>query len=248
MHRVAFIIAMLLLPCAAFASLFGGNTTASGTSTITAATRHQFIGSPVYIQIFKEERTLELWVKNGEQYQLANSYRICDYSGGLGPKRKQGDFKSPEGFYSVSRSQLKPDSRFYKAINIGFPNQYDRDHGYDGKYLMIHGACVSVGCYAMTDNGIDEIFEFVTGALVFGQPRVQVSIFPFRMTDQNMERHKHSYYRDFWQQLKPGYDYFTTNHVPPVVSVNNGNYVVSGPSTGIIQPQLASNYTVSEAK
>ncbi|MDI5817489.1 hypothetical protein MJI46_32940, partial [Salmonella enterica subsp. enterica serovar Cerro] len=41
-------------------------------------------------------------------------------------------------------------------------------HGYDGKYLMIHGACVSVGCYAMTDSGIDEIFQFVTAALVFG--------------------------------------------------------------------------------
>ena len=248
MHRIALVIAMLLLPCASFASLLGGNTATSGTSTITAATRHQFIGSPVYIQIFKEERTLELWVKNGEKYQLANSYRICDYSGGLGPKRKQGDFKSPEGFYNVTRSQLKPDSRFYKAINIGFPNQYDRDHGYDGKYLMIHGACVSIGCYAMTDTGIDEIFEFVTGALVFGQPRVQVSIFPFRMTAQNMERHKHSYYRDFWQQLKPGYDYFESNKQPPVVSVNNGNYVVSGPTTGIIQPQLASNYTVPEAK
>ncbi|AFJ48201.1 peptidoglycan meso-diaminopimelic acid protein amidase [Shimwellia blattae] len=248
MHRIAFVIAMLLLPCSSFASLLGGNTATSGSSTITAATRHQFIGSPVYIQIFKEERTLELWVKNGEKYQLANSYRICDYSGGLGPKRRQGDFKSPEGFYNVTRSQLKPDSRFYKAINIGFPNQYDRDHGYDGKYLMIHGACVSVGCYAMTDTGIDEIFEFVTGALIFGQPRVQVSIFPFRMTDQNMARHQHSYYRDFWQQLKPGYDYFAANHQPPVVSVNNGNYIVSGPTTGIIQPQLASNYTVSEAK
>ncbi len=94
----------------------------------------------------------------GEQYQLLDSYKICNYSGGLGPKRRQGDFKSPEGFYSVQRNQLKPDSRFYKAINIGFPNAYDRAHGYDGKYLMIHGACVSVGCYAMTDSGIDEIF------------------------------------------------------------------------------------------
>jgi hypothetical protein len=73
---------------------------------------------------------------------------------------------------------------------------------------MIHGACVSIGCYAMTDSGIDEIFQFVTGALVFGQPSVQVSIYPFRMTDANMARHKYSYYADFWKQLKPGYDYF----------------------------------------
>lgn len=160
-----------------------------------------------------------------------------------------GDFKSPEGFYNVTRSQLKPDSRFYKAINIGFPNAYDRAHGYEGKYLMIHGDCVSVGCYAMTDSGIDEIFQFVTGALVFGQPSVQVSIYPFRMTNANMERHKYSYYADFWKQLKPGYDYFQQTHKPPVVSVTDGRYVVSKPlSHEVVQPQLASNYTLPETK
>ncbi len=93
----------------------------------------------------------------GEQYQLLDSYKICKYSGGLGPKQRQGDFKSPEGFYSVQRNQLKPDSRYYKAINIGFPNAYDRAHGYEGKYLMIHGDCVSIGCYAMTNQGIDDL-------------------------------------------------------------------------------------------
>ncbi|SUH17496.1 transpeptidase [Salmonella enterica subsp. enterica] len=155
------------------------------------------------------------------------------------PETRQGDFKSPEGFYSVQRNQLKPDSRFYKAINIGFPNAYDRAHGYDGKYLMIHGACVSVGCYAMTDSGIDEIFQFVTAALVFGQPSVQVSIYPFRMTDANMQRHKYSYYKDFWAQLKPGYDYFEQTHKPPTVSIVDGRYVVSKPlSHEVVQPQL----------
>ncbi|STN26473.1 membrane protein [Escherichia coli] len=165
----------------------------------------------------------------GEQYQLLDSYKICKYSGGLGPKQRQGDFKSPEGFYSVQRNQLKPDSRYYKAINIGFPNAYDRAHGYEGKYLMIHGDCVSIGCYAMTNQGIDEIFQFVTGALVFGQPSVQVSIYPFRMTDANMKRHKYSNFKDFWEQLKPGYDYFEQTRKPPTVSVVNGRYVVSKP-------------------
>ncbi len=114
---------------------------------------------------------------------------------------------------------------------------------------MIHGACVSVGCYAMTDSGIDEIFQFVTAALVFGQPSVQVSIYPFRMTDANMQRHKYSYYKDFWAQLKPGYDYFEQTHKPPTVSIVNGRYVVSKPlSHEVVQPQLASNYTLSEAK
>jgi murein L,D-transpeptidase YafK len=246
MRKIALIIAMLSMPFFSFASLLNSSGVAA---PVGKDSRQQLMGSPVYIQIFKEERTLELWVKMGEQYQLLNSYRICNYSGGLGPKQRQGDFKSPEGFYSVDRSQLKPDSRFYKAINIGFPNDFDRAHGYEGKYLMIHGACVSIGCYAMTDSGIDEIFQFVTGALVFGQPRVQVSIFPFRMTDANMERHKYSTYINFWKELKPGYDYFAANHQPPGVAVVSGNYVISKPAVMTpVQPQLASNYKLTEEK
>ena len=245
MRKIAFFIAMLLIPCLSFAGLTASN---SSTTPISKEYKQQLMGSPVFIQIFKQERVLELYVKMGEQYQLLDSYNICNFSGGLGPKRKQGDFKSPEGFYSVQRNQLKPDSRFYKAINIGFPNAFDRAHGYEGNYLMIHGACVSVGCYAMTDNGIDEIFQFVTAALVFGQPNVQVSIYPFRMTDDNMQRHRYSTYIDFWKQLKPGYDYFVAKHQPPVVSVADGNYVVNKPLSGAIQPQLASNYRLPETK
>ncbi|MGI8201469.1 peptidoglycan meso-diaminopimelic acid protein amidase [Klebsiella pneumoniae] len=246
MRKIALFIAMLLLPCVSFAGLLSSN---SPTTPVSKEYKQQLMGSPVYIEIFKEERMLDLYVKMGETYQLLDSYRICNYSGGLGPKQRQGDFNSPEGFYNVTRSQLKPDSRFYKAINIGFPNAYDRAHGYEGKYLMIHGDCVSVGCYAMTDSGIDEIFQFVTGALVFGQPSVQVSIYPFRMTNANMERHKYSYYADFWKQLKPGYDYFQQTHKPPVVSVTDGRYVVSKPlSHEVVQPQLASNYTLPETK
>ena len=204
MRKIALFIAMLLIPCMSFAGLLGSN---SSTTPVSKEYKQQLMGSPVYIQIFKEERTLDL------------------------------------------RNQLKPDSRFYKAINIGFPNAFDRAHGYEGKYLMIHGACVSVGCYAMTDSGIDEIFQFVTGALVFGQPNVQVSIYPFRMTEANMARHKYSVYTDFWKQLKPGYDYFEQTHKPPVVSIVNGRYVVSKPlSHEVVQPQLASNYAVPETK
>lgn len=228
MRKIALFTAMLLVSRALFASAPGKEY------------KQQWLGSPVYIQIFKEERTLDLYVKQGEKFQLLSSYRVCSYSGGLGPKRRQGDFKSPEGFYSVQRNQLKPDSRFYKAINIGFPNTYDRAHGYEGNYLMIHGACVSVGCYAMTDSGIDEIFQFVAGALVFGQPDVKVSIYPFRMTDANMQRHKYSYYIDFWKQLKSGYEYFEQTRQPPVVSVVEGRYVVNKVLNN--SAQLVSNY------
>ncbi|MBS0848833.1 peptidoglycan meso-diaminopimelic acid protein amidase [Citrobacter sp. JGM124] len=246
MRKIVLMAAILLVPFFSLASVLN-NPVAQTTSS--QEKRLQLMGSPVYIQIFKEERTLELWVKMGEKYTLLHSYNICNFSGGLGPKRVEGDFKSPEGFYTVERRQLKPDSRFYKAMNLGFPNDYDRYHGYEGKYLMIHGACVSVGCYAMTDAGIDEIFQFVTAALVFGQPQVQIGIFPFRMTDTNMARHKYSNYIKFWEELKPGYEYFNAHHQPPTITIENGKYIVTPPAVASdLQPQLVSNYPFSKAK
>ena len=98
MRKIALFIAMLLIPCMSFAGLLGSN---SSTTPVSKEYKQQLMGSPVYIQIFKEERTLDLFVKMGETYQLLDSYKICNYSGGLGPKQRQGDFKSPEGFYNV---------------------------------------------------------------------------------------------------------------------------------------------------
>jgi murein L,D-transpeptidase YafK len=99
MRKIALFIAMLLLPCVSFAGLLSSN---SSTTPVSKEYKQQLMGSPVYIEIFKEERTLDLYVKMGETYQLLDSYRICNYSGGLGPKQRQGDFKSPEGFYNVT--------------------------------------------------------------------------------------------------------------------------------------------------
>lgn len=197
----------------------------------------ELIGSPVYIQIFKSERVLELYAKVGNQFRLLNRFNICKFSGGLGPKRIQGDFKSPEGFYTIGASQLHPDSHYYRAINLGFPNQFDRENGYSGNYLMIHGDCVSIGCYAMTNSGIDQIFKYVTAAFHNGQMQVEVSIYPFRMTDENMRRYAGSQYISFWKQLKPGYDYFEQNKLPPPVSVINSQYVVNGQNGGTLAPR-----------
>lgn len=169
MHKIALILAMLLIPYVSSAGLLGSS---SSTAPVSREYKQQLMGSPVYIQTFKEGRTLDLYARMGEQYQLLDSYKICKYSGGLGPKQCQGDFKSPEGFYSVQYNQLKPDSRYYKVINIGFPNAYDRAHGYEGKYLMVHDDCASIGYYAVTNQGVGGIFQFVTDALVLGQPNV----------------------------------------------------------------------------
>ncbi|WP_168415755.1 peptidoglycan meso-diaminopimelic acid protein amidase [Erwinia amylovora] len=226
MGKIALLFAMIFLPAVVFASV---NETITPLAPVSKELRKQLIGIPVYLQIFKEERTLELYGKIGNEYRLLNSFPICKFSGGLGPKRVQGDFKSPEGFYSVSLSQLKPDSRYYRAINVGFPNEYDRQQGYQGKYLMIHGNCVSIGCYAMTDAYMDEIYRYVEAALRNGQPRIEVSIYPFRMTASNMQRHRYSTYINFWKQLQPGYAQFEQTKQPPAVAVSAGKYVLSRP-------------------
>jgi murein L,D-transpeptidase YafK len=111
------------------------------------------IGDPVFIRIFKEENELELWMKadDNTRYTLIKTYPICNWSGGLGPKFYEGDRQSPEGFYQTTLQSLKPDSQYHLAFNIEFPNAYDVAYGRTGSFIMVHGDCVSEGCYAMTD-------------------------------------------------------------------------------------------------
>ncbi|WP_257390938.1 L,D-transpeptidase family protein [Snodgrassella alvi] len=115
---------------------------------------------------------------------------MCTFSGGLGPKKAEGDGKSPEGFYAMRKSLLNPNSNYHLAFNIGYPNAYDRSKSYTGSYIMIHGKCVSIGCYAMTDNGIEEIYALVIQALSSGQTQVPIHIFPFKMNTANMKNIK----------------------------------------------------------
>lgn len=188
--------------------------------------KQAFLGAAVYIRIFKEERTLELYVKQKDKYLLLEKYPICTYSGGLGPKVRQRDYKSPEGFYQTKRQQLNPNSKYHLSFNIGYPNDFDKSHGYTGKYLMIHGDCVSEGCYAMGDNNIEEIYLFMEKALANGQDAVDIHIYPFRMTEKNMRRHRNSEHYDFWRQLQPGYNYFEASKIPPMVYISDGKYFV----------------------
>ncbi|ANI29521.1 transpeptidase [Yersinia entomophaga] len=240
MGKIALLLAMIIcLPAVSLTS------SASEPVAVTNALKQQLLGSPVYIQIFKEERTLELYARLQGEYRLVRSYQICNFSGGLGPKRREGDFKSPEGFYSIDTRHLKPDSKFYRAINIGFPNDFDKSQGYSGKYLMIHGDCKSIGCYAMTDNYMDEIFNYVQTAFMNGQSKVDISIYPFRMTEQNMQRHRNSSDINFWRQLQPGYAYFAKNRMPPLVGVINGQYVINRP---LMSSAPASEYALTKTE
>ncbi len=186
------------------------------------------LGQPVFMRIFKESNELEVWIRKSGTFQLFKTYPICNYSGALGPKLKEGDKQSPEGFYSVGHNQLNPKSRFHLSFNLGFPNEYDRSHDRTGSFLMVHGKCVSIGCYAMTDRGIEEIYLMAEAALDDGQKFFRVQAFPFRMTDENMQRHAGSQWIDFWRNLKQGYDFFETHRRPPNVSVIGKVYSFEG--------------------
>lgn len=184
-------------------------------------------GNAVYIRTFKEEAELELWVQGAEEWALFKTYPICAHSGDLGPKLAEGDRQTPEGFYRVGLPQLNPRSRFHLSFDLGFPNAYDQAHGRTGSYLMIHGACVSIGCYAMTDAGIEEIYLLLDASLQNNGLPVDVHAFPFRMTSERMAVARGHPDLAFWEELKPGYDIFEGLKEPAFVTVEGGRYVFS---------------------
>ncbi|EHQ28400.1 L,D-transpeptidase family protein [Mucilaginibacter paludis] len=181
-------------------------------------------GSPIYIRIFKEEHILEIWVKKDSTYSLFKTYPVCYFSGGFGTKTRINDGKSPEGFYYITPWQLNPVSHYHLAINIGYPNQLEKSKGYTGTDIMIHGHCASIGCYAMTDPLIEEIYTVVYKSLAAGQTAIPLHIFPFKLNATNMKLCAASDYFSFWNNMKAGYDLFESRRIPPVVSVVNKQY------------------------
>jgi len=194
--------------------------------------RMQLLGvtpaSPVLIRIFKQEKELEIWKQADDgRFALLKTYPICRWSGKLGPKLRQGDKQAPEGFYTVAMRQLNPHSNYHLSFNIGFPNALDRSYHRTGNYIMVHGDCRSAGCYAMTDALIEEIYAVVRDALRGGQKSFQLHAFPFRMTDENMAKHKNSRWMEFWRNLKKGYDAFEATHIAPKIDVCGRRYVIN---------------------
>lgn len=209
-------------------SRFGARLTAAGVKP----------GVPVHLRIYKLESELELWTEKNGRFELFATYPMCLWSGRLGPKLKEGDRQAPEGFYTVDKDALNPNSRMHLSFNLGFPNVYDRGKGRTGSFLMVHGGCASIGCYAVTDRVVDEIWTLVTAALDNGQTRIPVHAFPFRMTERNLRLRKGDKWSGFWADLKTGADLFEQNRLPPVVSVCEGRYVFEEGSTATIASEV----------
>jgi len=181
--------------------------------------------SPIVVRIFKEEAELEVWKQDTSgHFQLLKIYPICRWSGDLGPKLHQGDRQAPEGFYTVTPELMNPNSNYYLAINTGFPNSFDKANNRNGSLLMIHGDCSSMGCYAMTDEQISEIYALARDALL-GRPSFQVQAYPFRMTPANLARHRTHPQLAFWKMLKIGNDHFEATRLEPKVDVCDRRYV-----------------------
>src|SRR5580700_5620550 len=115
--------------------------------------------APIVIRTYKQEAEFEVWkLKSDGQYALLKTYPMCRWSGQLGPKVREGDRQVPEGFYSIAPGQLNPNSHYYLAINVGYPNAYDRAYGRTGGNVMVHGVCSSAGCFSMTDEQVADIY------------------------------------------------------------------------------------------
>ena len=193
--------------------------------------------APILIRIYKEENTLEVWKQNRTgKFAMLKSYPICKFSGKLGPKIAQGDYQAPEGFYDITPEQINPYSSQYLSFDTGFPNAFDRSLGRTGSFLMVHGGCKSVGCYAMTDYQMEEIYGLAEEAFKGGQAKIQLAAFPFRMTPQNLTRYAYDPNASFWAMLKSGDDAFLATGRPPSVAVCNQRYVFNPMATYDLDP------------
>jgi murein L,D-transpeptidase YafK len=171
--------------------------------------------SPMLIRAYKKEAELEIW----------KMYPMCRWSGQLGPKKREGDRQVPEGFYSITPGQMNPNSQFYLAFNVGYPNALDKAQGYTGGAIMVHGACASAGCFSMTDEQMSEIYAIARESFAGGQRAIQMQTMPFRMTAENLAKHRLDPNIKFWREIKEGYDHFEVSKREPQVAFCGRRYV-----------------------
>jgi len=182
--------------------------------------------APMLVRAFKKEAELEVWkMRPDGRYVHLKTFPMCRWSGQLGPKMRQGDRQVPEGFYSIAPAQLNPNSSYYLSFNVGYPNAFDRAWGRSGGDIMVHGACSSAGCFSMTDKQIAEIYAIARTSLNGGQRAIQFQSYPFRMTAENLAKHRLDANIDFWKQLKEGSDHFEVTQQEPQVAVCGRRYV-----------------------
>jgi murein L,D-transpeptidase YafK len=185
-------------------------------------------GDPVFMRAFKSEKILELWIQpNGQgPYVRFATWPICAASGALGPKLAEGDRQVPEGVYGIPARAMNNASSYHLSMDTGYPNAYDRDLGRTGSEIMVHGRCASIGCLAMTDPVIDQVWTLVDAAHKSGQSAVPIHIFPFIINSRALAAQSTSPHFAFWSDLAQVYMAFETKRTVPQVTTDDGRYRV----------------------
>ncbi|HEU4471792.1 MAG TPA: energy transducer TonB [Flavisolibacter sp.] len=198
----------------------------------------------LYIRSFKYDGQLEIWVKNDrkEAFKLFKTYKVCALAGTLGPKRMQGDYQVPEGFYYIN--EFNPNSNYYLSLGLNYPNPSDRilsDTEKPGGDIYIHGSCVTVGCIPVTDQQIDEIYILAAYAKNSGQDYIPVHIFPIRYSNKKSVDYlagltkNDAELKKFAERLENVYDHFeVTRQLPVIMTSNTGEYVFDGLSKKVV--------------
>jgi len=190
----------------------------------------------IYVRSFKYDSELEVWVKNTqeEEYKLFKTYKVCALAGTLGPKRIEGDYQVPEGFYYIN--EFKPNSSYHLSLGLNYPNAADRilaDSSQPGGDIYIHGSCVTTGCIPITNPQIEELYIITSHARGMGEDFIPVHIYPVRFTNPKSMAYLDKVMKDdpelksFEKSIKQVYDYFEVTRQLPIVGVNTkGEYVV----------------------
>ena len=202
--------------------------------------------APLVIRTYKKEAELEIWKENRDgRFVYIKTFPICRWSGQLGPKTYPGDRQTPEGFYSIGPKQMNPNSHYYLSFDTGFPNAYDKAHGASGSAVMVHGTCSSMGCFAMTDKQVGEIYAIARDALKGGQTAFQMQAYPFHMSARNMALYRNDKNIAFWRQLKDGSDRFDSTGEALKINVVDGRYDFA-PSVNPTREQAAQAFHTAE--
>ena len=182
------------------------------------------LGSPVFLRVYKQTSEMELWVQQGPRYELFKIYKICRWSGGLGPKFYEGDRQSPEGLYRITTSDLIVNQRWDRAMNINYPNNFDQVNGRGGSSILIHGGCGSIGCFAIQNQNVEEVYGAVRAALRNSQAYVPVLTLPFRYSALAPEKEDTLHMSEFWSDLRRADLLFERDKLPPIAWICDGRY------------------------
>lgn len=201
-----------------------------------AAAKISFPPKQIYLRSFKYDSELEVWVKNSnaDSFKLFKTYKVCALSGSLGPKRIEGDFQVPEGFYYVN--EFNPKSMYHLSLGLNYPNASDEiisDSTKPGGEIYVHGGCVTVGCIPIKDYQIEELYLLASYAVENGQDFIPVHIFPVRYNNPKSFKYlalsskDNNDYQLFAVGLQDAYDYFNHYKKIPIIAVDSkGEYIL----------------------